>query len=231
MRVRLGYFSFILAFFLCTALMFVFLAQARADASPDRRAFLVEKRYYAISDMEYAMYQSAKIALGEAKDEIIALRAAKAGVEPETLATQPLRSLSDDERLLAKQHVLSALDGTALKLKSIYEKDYDAVFWCGPLASYDRPPVLAEMLKTVSAKVPIVAGLAPDYEFSQTACMDYVDMSVGADGSLVLDFSATGATFHSKTPFGDVGIGLSVYDPALNQSSVHQITRLNGLVP
>ncbi|HQT44908.1 MAG TPA: hypothetical protein PLO51_02945 [Candidatus Micrarchaeota archaeon] len=150
MRARLGYFSFILAFFLCTSLMFVFLAQARADAGPDSRAFLVEKRYYAISDMEYAMYQGAGPALEEAKDNVTAAKEILDAAAIEFPFLEPVaQGAKMEDAEIAKRLVLYRLIQDSGEISSNYP-DYDVKFWCGPLNQPIKQAVLESMLATGS---------------------------------------------------------------------------------
>ncbi len=233
MRGKAGYFSFILAFFLCTAMLFAYAAVSRASAGPDSRSFLEEKRFYAVSDMEFSMYQVAGQALLDAKKNLTQAKEAldAAGiVMPEAKAFTGTASqfVSQHGREIARAYVLMQLELNAARLKSVYP-DYGVVFWCGPVLSLGKGAALGAMLKAGKA-LPPDNSILPNPQLDAVACSNY--MGVVEDrqnGSWSLDFSDSTGSVPAITQFSKTGIGMSVYDSALNQSSIHVITRLYGV--
>ncbi|MFA5105812.1 MAG: hypothetical protein WC506_02520 [Candidatus Micrarchaeia archaeon] len=233
MRFRTGYFSFILAFFLCSAMLFMYLASAKAVAQPDMRAYLVEKRYYAVSDMEFSMYQQARRALAEAKENSSAAMDAldAAGIllpEAKAFSGTAREFASQYGKEIAKYYVLERLLEDSRRLKSVYP-DYDISFWCGPNAQSNRGRALAMMLETGTAQAPEFA-LPLDSAAGMPACAEF--MAVNEDsgtGAWALAFYDYTGLVPVQNSYQHVGIGMSVYDGRLNQSSIHSITRIGGV--
>ncbi len=225
MQARAGYFSFILAFFLCTAMLFAYLATMGADTNPDARSFLVEKRFYAVSDMQYSQYQIAQLALADAKNNTENARDLLKTVAPEVEIAIPKES----DRDIAKAYVLLKLQENSEHLKSVYGADYDILFWCGPVGYTDLEDTGNSMILNSKATAP-KTKTTENPALSPAACMDYVIVRENkADGSWYLDFTDTSGNVLAITQFSLTGIGLSIYDVSLNQSSIHIISRLRDV--
>lgn len=238
MRFRTGYFSFILAFFLCSAMLFMYVASSNASSEPAGESFLVEKRYYAVSDMEFSMYQVAGQALKEAKANVSAAHSLLmlASVFPQTSAVAKAggQALDKYELEIAKYYVLWSLYLDSQRLKSIYGQDYAIAFWCGPDMGSRRAGVLDSMLKSATA-LPPVDSQSFDSVTGVQECSGYlsVDRNSATDEWALRfdDFAHAGALpdVPVKSAYDHVGIGLSIYDKRLNQSSIHSITRIDGV--